>query len=45
MLLGIVCLLGGCLANVLPDAYSVDSVGQVNCTMADTIVSARNVHH
>lgn len=43
MLLGVVCLLGGCMANVSPDTYSVGSVGQVNRTVAGTVVSARSV--
>ncbi len=35
--------LAGCAANVSPNTYSVGSVGQVNRTVAGTIVSARPV--
>lgn len=37
-------LLGGCAANISPDTYSVGSVGQVNRTIAATVISVRSVH-
>lgn len=35
--------LGGCAQNLSPQTYSVGSVGQVNRTVAATVVSAREV--
>lgn len=43
LLASAVLALSGCTANVSPDTYSVGSVGQVNRTVAGTIVSARQV--
>lgn len=42
-LLAAVALLAGCAANISPNAYSVSSVGQVNRSIAATIISARDV--
>lgn len=36
-------LLAGCAANISPSTYSVGSVGQVNRTVAATVISARSV--
>jgi len=36
-------LLGGCAANISPQTYSVGSVGQVNRTVAATVISVREV--
>lgn len=42
-LLAAVVLLTGCAANISPNAYSVSSVGQVNRSIAATIISVRDV--
>lgn len=42
-ILAVVTLLVGCAANISPNAYSVSSVGQVNRSVAATIISARDV--
>ncbi|WP_397475416.1 hypothetical protein [Pusillimonas sp.] len=42
-LLFVVGLLAGCAANISPNAYPVSSVGQVNRSVAATIISARDV--
>lgn len=36
-------LLAGCATNISPDTYSVGSVGQVNRTIAATVISVREV--
>lgn len=43
VVLGTMLMLAGCAANVSPNTYSIGSVGQVNRTVAGTIVSARPV--
>lgn len=41
---GLLCaLLAGCTANISPASYSIGSVGQVNRTIAATVISARPV--
>lgn len=42
LITAIVCL-GGCASNISPQTYSVGSVGQVNRTVAATVVSVREV--
>ena len=43
VLLVAIALLAGCVANISPNAYSVSSVGQVNRSVAATIISVRDV--
>ena len=43
VLLAAVALVGGCAANISPNAYSVSSVGQVNRSVAAKIISVRDV--
>lgn len=43
MILVALTLLMGCTPNVSPNSYSVGSVGEVNRTVAGTVISARSV--
>lgn len=41
--LGLTLVLAGCTSNIGPNAYSVSSVGQVNRSVAATVISVRDV--
>lgn len=40
----LILLVGGCAQNISPQTYSVGTVGQVNRTIAGTVISAREVN-
>lgn len=43
VLVALLMCLGGCASNVSPQTYSIGSVGQVNRTVAATIISSREI--
>lgn len=44
LLAGLILILSGCTNNISPQTYSVGSVGQVNRTIAATVISVRDVN-